>query len=475
MLSSMAMMQPEQTDQYYYMNSAVYQRQPLQYHLYSAPPTRMPKLAPNQKTIKSLFMPDDLREQLTERNEKVLTIGSSHDQSLPQEVHIYHSLSLLDDMSANGGKFFGHASWVYKAVCSVDGRSYVLVRIADFRLANELAMSMVENWKRIRHCNVVAIREAFATSAFDDSSLVFVYDYHPCSETLQHVHLSSQTQSNFQRQPQIKTKSSPHVPESTLWSYITQIASALKSIHSLGLAARVLDPTKILVTGRNRIRLSCVSIADVLQFDGGQSLSRHQQEDLLAFGKLIVALACNSTHSIQNLSQSFEYISRFYSPDLKNTILYLLSKPMPTKTIDEVVSLIGPYILQEINGNHSYNDTLENELSRELENARLVRIMSKMAFINERPVFDMDPSWSETGDRYIIKLFRDYVFHQVDAKGTPVVDMVHVITCLNKLDAGVDEKIMLMSRDEQSCLVVSYKEVKNCIINAFNDLTSGRK
>lgn len=47
--------------------------------------------------------------------------------------------------------------------------------------------------------------------------------------------------------------------------------------------------------------------------------------------------------------------------------------------------------------------------------------------------FDMDPGWSETGDRYLIKLFRDYVFHQVDENGRPVVDMVHVLTCLNKV------------------------------------------
>jgi len=33
----------------------------------------------------------------------------------------------------------------------------------------------------------------------------------------------------------------------------------------------------------------------------------------------------------------------------------------------------------------SYNDELESELSRELENARLVRLMAKMGFINERP------------------------------------------------------------------------------------------
>jgi hypothetical protein len=69
------------------------------------------------------------------------------------------------------------------------------------------------------------------------------------------------------------------------------------------------------------------------------------------------------------------------------------------------------------------------------------------------------------------------------------------LTCLDaQLDAGVEEKIMLVSRDEQSCLIVSYREVssqtlndarlaltrippllshqiKNCIESAFTDLT----
>ncbi|KAG0181635.1 PAB-dependent poly(A)-specific ribonuclease subunit 3 [Apophysomyces sp. BC1034] len=260
---------------------------------------------------------------------------------------------------------------------------------------------------------------------------------------------------------QVQTGNNPLlVPEATLWSYITQIASALQTIHCAGLAARNIEPNKILVTGKNRLRINCPSILDVLQFNAGQNMTRYQQEDLLSFGKLVVALACNSLQSFHNLPQSFEYITRFYSPDLKNVVLYLLSKPLPTKTIDE---------------SFSYMDTLESEFSKELENGRLMRLMCKMGFVNERPEFDMDTRWSETGDRYIIKLFRDYVFHQVDETGVPVVDMAHVLSCLNKLDAGVDEKIMLMSRDEQSCLIVSYKEVKNCIASAFNDLSSGRK
>lgn len=85
----------------------------------------------------------------------------------------------------------------------------------------------------------------------------------------------------------------------------------------------------------------------------------------------------------------------------------------------------------------------------ELENARFVRLLCKFGFINERPEylylssffpalhtpllrFALEPRWSETGDRYIIKLFRDYVFHQVDEHGKPLLNMSHVLTCLNK-------------------------------------------
>ncbi|KAJ3325297.1 PAB-dependent poly(A)-specific ribonuclease subunit 3 [Blyttiomyces sp. JEL0837] len=134
--------------------------------------------------------------------------------------------------------------------------------------------------------------------------------------------------------------------------------------------------------------------------------------------------------------------------------------------------MIGPRILHEINSAHHYNDLLESELTRETENGRIVRLLCKLGFINERPEFDMDPSWSETGDRYLLKLFRDYVFHQVDEMGNPVVDISHVIQCLNKLDVGVDEKIMLTSRDNQSCLVVTYKELKHCCETSFGMLAS---
>ena len=43
------------------------------------------------------------------------------------------------------------------------------------------------------------------------------------------------------------------LPERTLWSYIVQLASAIKKVHERGQAVRMLDVTKILVTGQNRL------------------------------------------------------------------------------------------------------------------------------------------------------------------------------------------------------------------------------
>jgi len=49
----------------------------------------------------------------------------------------------------------------------------------------------------------------------------------------------------------------------------------------------------------------------------------------------------------------------------------------------------------------------------------------------------MDSKWSETGDRYLLKLFRDYMFHQSDENGYPIVDIAHVLECLNKVSSNL--------------------------------------
>lgn len=70
-----------------------------------------------------------------------------------------------------------------------------------------------------------------------------------------------------------------------------------------------------------------------------------------------------------------------------------------------------------------------------------MRLLVKLAMVNERPDDNGSLSWSDTGDRYILRLFRDFVFHQKDAQGQNVTDLGHVIDALAKLDVGDAEEV----------------------------------
>jgi len=48
--------------------------------------------------------------------------------------------------------------------------------------------------------------------------------------------------------------------------------------------------------------------------------------------------------------------------------------------------------------------------------------------------------------------------------------MAHVMTSLNRLDAGIPDKVCLMSRDELNVLVVSYAELKNCLEQSYGEV-----
>lgn len=444
----------------YYPEDVVFSRQPLNYHLYSQPrPSELQQ---------RYFVSDSLREDLQKRSEAIHT-GPPPGLTLPDEVSGYHSFVPLELVNNERRKFGNWNSTVYRAKSTKDGLTYCLRRIENFRLTSNTAFQSIEAWSRIHHSSIASVKEAFTTRAFGDNSLFVVFDYYPNAQNLHEAHVRPKNPL-YQNGRAHGQNASMRVPERTIWSYIVQIANAVKIIHDAGLAVRYLDASKIILTGKNRVRLSSCGIVDVLTHDAQTDLQALHQEDIMMLGKLIFVVACNNIGAINNIQKSIDVLSRHYSPDLKKLAIYLISSPGPHKTLTHVFEMIGGRVLIELDESLNAADRLEAELSSELENGRLFRLMCKFGFINERPEFARDARWSETGDRYIIKLFRDYVFHQVDEHGRPVVNMSHVLTCLNKLDAGVDEKIMLISRDEQSCLVVSYREVKSCIEAAFSEL-----
>lgn len=83
------------------------------------------------------------------------------------------------------------------------------------------------------------------------SAVVVVYDYHPNSKTLYDAHVKTKS-TQFPNGHGRLAATEAKISERTLWSYIIQIASALKAVHDAGLAMRVIDPSKIIITGKNR-------------------------------------------------------------------------------------------------------------------------------------------------------------------------------------------------------------------------------
>ncbi|KAI1080502.1 hypothetical protein F5B20DRAFT_580168 [Whalleya microplaca] len=440
--------------------------QPLQYHLYYPISTGRENLQPYQRQVHDLFLPDSLREDLQKKSEAARQVLASQPGVQLPSLQQYHTLVPLDTKIRGTTSFFGLPSWVFKATSRKHGNIFCLRRIEGFRLTDGEAIKAVNSWKKIIHPNIVTTIEAFTTRDFNDSSLVFVHSYHPLSKTLAEHHFPTNRYGRV-----------APLSEKVLWSYLVQFSSALRAIHKAKLAARSIDLSKVILTDKNRIRLSACSVLDVLQFETPHRVEELQQDDLFQLGKLILSIATNTPpRNLNNdLRVPLEQVGRTYSLELKERITWLLSPPqtIPAKTAEHLVYDLAPHFDDTLVAAFNEQDEVTTHLGRELENGRLVRLMAKLGTINERPEFDNDPNWSETNERYTLKLFRDYVFHSVDAQGNPVVDLGHMISCLNKLDAGTEEKIYLTSRDNQSAFIVSYKELKKQLLTAFGELLKG--
>ncbi|MCJ1348224.1 PAB-dependent poly(A)-specific ribonuclease subunit 3, partial [Peltigera leucophlebia] len=308
---------------------------PLQHHLYAAlGPHR--DLQPNQRTARDFFISEDLRQLLQKKTEA--TLHTLPHSNLPPSIAHFHGLVPLVSNTPKSTAIFGYSSWIYKALSSQDGKAYCLRQLQGkslqmigyiplvsrflirdhypgYHLTNEMTnesaiRSVQRNWGRIRNANVVSIHLAFTTSAFGDSSLIFVTDYHPLSETLAQKHFTPSSSSRF------PSRHNPQIPEQTLWSYIVQIASALKAIHSEKLAARVLEPNKVLLTGENRIRLNGCAILDVVQHDTPHNILDLQRLDLYKFGRLILALGTNNMVKTHSAQKAWEIFNQRYSSQL---------------------------------------------------------------------------------------------------------------------------------------------------------------
>ena len=136
-------------------------------------------------------------------------------------------------------------------------------------------------------------------------ALFFTHEYYPGAQTLHERYLVRHV----------------HVPEVSLWAYICQLVTALRAIHALGLACRVMHPLRVLWTSQNRVRVNCVGVIDVLEAESAKSIEDAQREDIFNLGRLILALACRMpVGSLDRigLSEALDSCRPHYTPEVVN-------------------------------------------------------------------------------------------------------------------------------------------------------------
>lgn len=441
----------------------------LQYHLYAPdpPPHLQLPLKPNERTPEMLFIPNDIREELVKRNLEALQ-NFPPGGALPDVVQDYYGLIPLDfhKKSAERNRYKDHQNSLYKVFSNTDGKIYVLRRIhaiMDPIEPPQIAKTF-KKWNALQSTNVVHLHDCFLTTAFGDSSLCFVYDYYPRAWSLYETHFT-----NFPLVP---------ITQDLLWVYLIQLTNALREVHARNLVVRNFDWEKVLVTGSpGRIKVSSCNEVEPLVY--GQELAYdeigpQQQQDYARMGDLLYKLAAGiqSSGPVAAGVASVENVDQLNVEDkFKDVLRYLLSPENTAKTVNELSVLFVDKIYLVYEALNTYTEKMEGVLSRELENGRLFRLMCKLNFIFGRVESRIDINWSESGEKFPIILFYDYVFHQVDAQGKAVMDLTHVLRCLNKLDAGVNEKLVLATPDEMNCIIISYKELKDLISTTFRALT----
>ena len=365
----------------------------------------------------------------------------------------YHSVFVLDHATAahktpKDPASLNYDSTLYKVVDRTDNQIYVLRRVELARNNAATIKSSISKWFEIRHPGIVSLYSINE----DRGALFFTHAFHPGAMTLKQKFIDLR---------------GPLLKEALIWRLFTQLISALRVVHGKGMVIRSITPQNVLLTSGVVARFNNVGVADIMTPESRVPLSALKETDLTMLGYLLLSLACRTSVSAKNVEQAVLILQQHFSAELHVAALHLLSGKMAASL---VCHLISDKIHDEFDNAMAASDSLHGHLRNEFENGRMLRLLVKMGFINERPEYNRAPQWSETADRYVLKLFRDYVFHQALSDGAPVIDAGHVVTSLNKLDSSDSEQMLLSSRDNKDLLVVSFTDVRRCLESSYTDL-----
>ena len=354
---------------------------------------------------------------------------------------------------------FGYPTSTFRVTSTTDGNLYCLRRIDSVRcVSHKIVQTVLHQWLSNASSSRQNEHDAATVGGggigFDHPGIVrwykcflsqravfFVHHYHAGSMTL-HERFFKHGQG----------QGGVPLPEPLIWSCAVQLVSAIRAVHGNNLAVRTLQLNHILCTPENsmpmssfgmyglpklRLRINCVGIIDVLEFEARKGLEELQIVDMRALGCILLSMTTGteinvndifnrnntSQQQAQILMEYFQFVQTNYSREMYILIHSLLNPNVPPSNIRTIAASLAMRAFDELDVAYDCIDERHGSLTGIYESGRALRLMMKLAFVNERPEFGIDPNWSESGDCYILKLFRDFgkcVEQCLDSNSIPV-------------------------------------------------------
>lgn len=277
-------------------------------HILARFPPFFHNLNEQQQKTTSFFLADDHLKWFTYLTQEFYQFANI--PKLPSHVLSYHSL-IPRRMIVTVLPVLRYATSIYKVIDGNNGLPYSFVQLRDFTLLNDRNITNVSPWTKVDSPHVIKIREAFTTHAFEQKcmlsfiyfenvalytnlllAIVFVYNYLPSCPSLYDLFFASpvfrkRTSSFYFSQPLKATKE-------VLWCFASQLISALYSIHSSGLAAKMVSLKNVLMVGKMRLAIFGLGIMDVIQEESTEPLTSLQRNDCRDVGLILLALATDT-------------------------------------------------------------------------------------------------------------------------------------------------------------------------------------
>lgn len=400
--------------------------------------------APPKRCLQLVGLPENLHDYFATLDFEASKQMEPDDERYKEIPSRFHSAYLLDDPSVVHGTYgsFGYPTRLYKVIDSYDSHIYVIRRVDNLRINQTIIKNASAKWLQsataTSHPSIVKLYSIHQ----DKGAIFFTYAYHASAQTLKQRFIDER---------------GPLINESLVWRILSQLVGAIRHVHNNRLATRVINPVHVLLTSGTVVRINNVAIPDITEFESRKSLVELQRDDYLKLGFLILSIVSRAIITAKNAEHATLILQQHFSSRLNRVVRLLLTADVANNSsiqsviLSPLLEIMSESLMDELDANLTANDGLHSYLHQEYENGRILRLLIKLGLVNERP----DPSsannassgaeWSEIGDRYILKLFRDYVFHQ-NIDGKPFLDFGHILHTMNKLDAGSDEQIILFSR-----------------------------